>query len=205
MKFSKASPIFNYRKWDFLIFTVLTLLSVLNGQTTLFYLVYFFWWNELIRIAVDRICYKQNPNSILRNGVQGSVLGSLSQMAIYFVFIVVFFGLMANWKNTEIMIANIQVLFFQNWFFNLNLIYVLIERVYLHQQHLPVQVSFGHFTPNMIVLHIAIILGGILMFFVVKNFPATFTPDNLWGSVIIISPLLVLKMVVSYFFTSRET
>jgi hypothetical protein len=54
----------------------------------------------------------------------------------------------------------------------------------------------------MVVLHISIVLGGLLMFFVVKNYPTVFTPENLWGSVIIILPFFLLKAVVQYFTTS---
>lgn len=93
---------------------------------------------------------------------------------------------------------NMKALFFQNWFFNINLFFVIAERIYLHKSHQPIQVSFGGFTPNMIVLHVSIILGAIMMFFVVKKYPVTFTPENLWGSVLIALPFLLLKMGMQY-------
>ncbi|MCK7591088.1 hypothetical protein M0G43_10925 [Subsaxibacter sp. CAU 1640] len=187
----------NYRKWDFLVFTLLTLLAVLNGQTTVFYIIYFFWWNELARIIIDTFMYKRNPNA-KQDGKRMLLLAPLGQMFIYFVFIVVFFGFMLNWDNTHITMINIQVLGFNNWFFNLNLLFVIAERIYIHKTHQPVDVSLGIFTPPMIVLHVSIIVGGVLMFFVVKNFPDTFTPNNLWGSVIIILPFLGFKMLMNW-------
>ncbi len=188
-----------YRKWDFLIFTVLTLLSILNGQTTVFYLIYFFWWNELITIVIDRILYKQNPNAVFESEKGETVFSSLFIMGIYWVFIVVFFGFIAASKNTELIMVNMQVLFFQNWFFNSNLVVIILERIFLHKTRQPLEVSFGGFTPNMVVLHISIVLGGVIMFFVVKNYPGTFTPENLWGSVLIALPFLLLKMGLAYF------
>jgi len=125
-------------------------------------------------------------------------------MGIYFVFIVVFFGLMANWENKNIMIINFEILWFQNWFFNLNLLFVLFERVYIHKAKLPVKVSFGSFTPNMIVLHVAIILGALILFFIVKNYPEIFTPNNLWGSVLIVMPFLLSKRLVQYFSSDNQ-
>ncbi len=171
---------------------------MLNGQTTVFYLIYFFWWNEVLRIIIDKLFYKRNPYAILLNPNNVGIFASIIQMGIYFVFIVVFFGFLANWNNTELLMINMNILFFQNLFFNINLILVAAERIYLHKFRLLLKVSFGSFTPNMIVLHISIILGAVIMLFVVRNFPDVFTPTNFWGSVIIILPFLLLKLFISH-------
>ena len=179
---------------NILVFTLLTLVSLLFGQTTIFYLIYFFWCNELINMIVDRVFYKRYTAVVEVHGY-----GSLFVMAIYGVFIVVFFGLIANWKNNDLIMVNLEILFFKNWFFNINLLFVLAERIYLHKTKQPILLSFGSFTANMVVLHISIIVGGLLMFFVIKNYPTVFTPDNLWGSVIIILPFLLLKIAVNHY------
>ena len=195
----------NYRKWDFLIFAVLTALAVLTGNTSVFYVIYFFWWNELVRILVDQTFGKRNPNFIrTKSNTPAPLLGSLFLLGIYFVFIVVFFGFIANWGNKELLFTNLEVLLFQNWFFNANVLFILIERMYLHHKKQPIEAIGGHFTPNMIVLHISIILGAILLFFVVKTNPETFTPDNLWGTFVIISPFILLKMLVEYYHSSAK-
>ncbi len=192
----------NYGKWDFLIFTTFTLLSVLNGQTTVFYLIYFFWWNELLRIVIDRLMYKKNPNSKFVGDTRDSIFSSFFLMAIYVIFIIVFFGFIASVDNNEIIFVNMEVLVFMNWFFNINLFLAATERVFLHKTHQPLLVTFGGFTPNMIVLHISIIVGAIIMFFVVKQYPKIFTPDNLWASVLIVLPFLLLKRLAAYFATN---
>jgi hypothetical protein len=189
-------PLQHYRQWDLLIFTVLTLLSVVSGQSTVFYLLYFFWWNELVRLVVDRWCYKHNKNAMYEITRSTSFFESLFLMGIYWVFLVVIFGFIAASDNTDIVITNLQVLFFHNWFFNINLIFVLLERWYLHKTEQPLQVYFDAFNPNTIVLHISIVVGAVLMFFVVKNYPETFTPKNRWGSALIILPFLLLRMLV---------
>lgn len=184
-----------YQKWDFIIFLLLTLLSIINGQTTVFYLMYFFWWNELIRIIVDKFYAKKNPNASNKDWKSSDFTGGLFSMGIYWVFLVVFFGFIAASKNSKIIFTNMEVLFFQNWFFNINLIFVLVERIYLHRKHQPLTIYFGAFNPNMIVLHVSIIVGGIMMFFLVKQFPETFTPENKWGSIVIVLPFLLLKIL----------
>ncbi|GAA0737882.1 hypothetical protein [Gaetbulibacter jejuensis] len=186
-------PLKHYSQWDFLVFILLTALSIWSGQTTVFYIIYFFWWNELIRIMVDRICFKHNKNAVNISQGKTSVFGSFIQMGVYFVFIVVFFAFMANWNNDTLILINMRILFFQNWFFNINLVFVAVERILLHSTQQPLKVSFGNFTPNMLILHVSIILGVVLMLFVVRNFPETFTPNNLWGSVIIILPFLFIR------------
>lgn len=194
-----------YRQWDFILFAVLTLLSVWSGQTTVFYLLYFFWWNELIRLVVDKLCYKRNPNAVYEDGHSKGFGESLFLMGIYWVFLVVVFGFIAGADSTEIIIANMRVLFFHNWFFNINLIFLLLERLYLHKTQQPLQIYFGAFTPNTIVLHISIIVGAVLMFFVVREYPDTFTPENRWGSALIALPFLLLKMGMQYLTASDNT
>lgn len=186
-------PLQYYRQWDFLIFMVLTLLSVVNGQSTVFYLLYFFWWNELIRLVLDRLCYKHNKNAVYEITRNSRFFESLFLMGIYWVFLVVIFGFIVASDNTDIVIANMQVLFFHNWFFNINLLFVLLERWYLHKTQQPLHVYFEAFNPNTIVLHVSIIVGVVLMFFVVRNYPEIFTPQNRWGSALIILPFLLLR------------
>jgi hypothetical protein len=190
-------PLQYYRQWDFLIFTVLTLLSVVNGQSTVFYLLYFFWWNELIRLVVDRLCYKRNKNAVYEITLSSRFSESLFLMGIYWVFLVVIFGFIAAADSPDaVIIVNMQVLMFHNWFFDINLIFVLLERWYLHKTQQPLHVYFEAFNPNTIVLHVSIIVGGALMFFVVRKYPEIFTPENRWGSALIILPFLLLRMLL---------
>ncbi len=184
---------------DAWVFTLFTVLGVYQGEVTIFYILYFFWWNEAAIISVDRLFYKRNPQAIFTSGESTTtpISRSLFVLGIYFVFIVVFFGFIANWQNQKLLITNLEVLFFHNWFFNLNLSFVLLERLYRHWTNKPVLMSSGIFTVNMIVLHISIILSAFILFFVVFRYPDIFTPDNLWGSVLIITPFLLLRLVLT--------
>ena len=132
------------------------------------------------------------------------MFGSLFIMFIYLVFIIVFFGMIANWSNSDITLTNMEILFFKNWFFNINLLFVLFEHIYINLNEDKTIASIGQFTSNMLVLHISIILGGIIMFFIVKPFPETFSPDNLWSSVLIILPFLLLKMGMQFILSPKK-
>lgn len=199
-----AQPKKHLREWDFLIFTILTALSIGYGQTTVFYIIYFFWWSEFIRIIIKTLFQRFNKSNNSNQPEAKLMFGSLFMMLIYLVFIIVFFGLIANWNNSDITLTNMKILFFQNWFFNINLLLVLLEHIYINLNKDKTTASIGHFTSNMLVLHISIILGGIIMFFIVKPFPETFSPNNLWTSVLIILPFLLLKIGMQFVFSTKN-
>lgn len=193
-------PFKYYQRYEFIIFAGLLLLAVLNGQTTVFYIIYFFWWNEFIRIIVGYFFSKRSKKSVeLQKASKHIIPDSFFLMGIYLVLIIVFFGFIANWNNQELVFLNMKILFFKNWFFNINLLISLFEHLYFRKTKKIEGTQIGIFTPNMIVLHISIIIGGVLMFFVVKRMPEVFTPDNFWGSVIIIIPFLALKKIIQQF------
>ncbi len=50
---------YNHRKWNLFGFTFITFLSIYYGHSTIFYVIYFFWCNELINIIVDRFFANQ--------------------------------------------------------------------------------------------------------------------------------------------------
>ncbi|GAB4156634.1 MAG: hypothetical protein Tsb0033_07460 [Winogradskyella sp.] len=192
------------REWDFLVFTILTAMAIGYGQTTVFYVIYFFWWNEFIRIISRRLFYRYQKSNSDQHISSNFMLGSLFMMFIYLVFIIVFFGIIANWNHSEITLINMEILFFQNWFFNLNLLFVIAENIYINLNKQGTTSSSSLFTSNMLVLHISIILGGIIMFFIVKPFPETFSPNNLWTSVLIVLPFLLLKMGMQFMFSPKR-
>ncbi|RYY54200.1 MAG: hypothetical protein EOO09_15170 [Chitinophagaceae bacterium] len=187
--------------WESLALTVLTLFAILNGQTTVFYVIYLFWWHELIRVLIDRVFRRPAAAAAVPDCQPESrpkpsrTAGSLILLAIYFVFIVVIFGFMSAW-NTPAFPVNMQVLFFRNMFFNAALVLTIARQVAASWFQPTPQGTINVFTANIIILHISIILGGVLLFFVVNKFPAVFSPDNFRGSVIIILPFFLMRIVV---------
>lgn len=189
---------------ELLIFIALTVAAVVNGQTSVFYILYLFWWSELLRIITDRLCYKRNANAVNKTTGPLPVWTSLFILAIHFVFIVVLFGFIANWNNSELFALNMRVLFFKNVYFLGTLFFVVLQRVYLHWQQQPIQIVYGGFTPNILILHISIIFGGVLQMFIVNRFASFFTPDNLWGSALLLLPFLLLKIGFAFYNREKE-
>jgi hypothetical protein len=150
----------------------------------------------LVQLVIDYLFKDRNENTAY-DKEHSNVFGSFFLIGIYFVFIVVFFGFIAGSNNKEIMLTNMEVFLFQNWFFNVNLFIIILERFFIHFTNQPVKIYFSAFNPNAVVLHISIILGAVLMLLVVKNYPEIFTPNNRWGSVVIVAPFLILKGIAT--------
>lgn len=185
---------------DIVVMTLLTIMSVYDGKSTVFYIIYLFWWNEVLSIVINTFfdkLYKRpkqpkefatgNPNGIL--------------LTVYWLFIVIIFGLIANWSNTKVLWANFDIMFFKNIYFNLNLLFIITEISFFNIQfknNIQAQASSG-ITANMVILHVSIIFGAFLLFLVVKKFPNVFTPENTWASILIISPFLLLRFLVQLY------
>ncbi|MEO7445845.1 MAG: hypothetical protein ABIT96_03640 [Ferruginibacter sp.] len=118
---------------------------------------------------------------------------------LYFVFILVLFGIVNNWGNPKLLLFNVQVFFFKNLMFDINVFAIFLNEWGRQRSVTKGKNGFYNpFTGNLMILHISIILAGLLYFFVVRRFPDIFVPENLWGSVIIIAPFLVLKALLEW-------
>lgn len=169
-------------------------LCMLQGSTTMFYIIYLYWWHELIASSLDGIYYKIRRSGKTEPDFGNPLGGRLFLLGIYFVFIVVFFGFMSNWGNDKFLKINILVLVFRDHIFTLNLLGILLNEWWLrHCNQLPQNDPQDPFSGRMLVMHISIIFGAVLHFFVIKKFPLLFTQENLWGSVVVALPFLLLK------------
>jgi hypothetical protein len=181
-----------------LTFLLITIIGVIQGDVTVFYIIYLFWFQELIRTIINRIMTNKNDD---RNKATSLAYGSFFLLFIYLIFIVVLFGFILNWDNVHLMAINIRTLFFRNLYFNINIL-VFAAQYYLYRrnpdsdtidQNLP---GMSLFNRNHIILHISIIFGGLLQMAVVKRYPEYFSGDVLWGSALVISPFLLLKILI---------
>ena len=88
---------------------------------------------------------------------------------------------------------------FRDWLFNLTIFGFLLNEWWLRIYNFKLETKSDHpFTGRMMVLHVSIILGAFIYFLVLRNFPEIFTPENLWGSLAIITPFLVLKTIIDW-------
>lgn len=182
-----------YPKINLLLTVLLPAVTLLLGQTSFFYIIYLFWWQELLATLLDAVYLRRWRR---RTGESDFIpIGArLFLLFIYFVFIVVLFGFISDWHNRHLMRINLEVLFFRNHFFTLNLAGILINEWWIRRlQGLPRPGIRDPFSGRMLVLHITIIFGAMLHFMVVRRLPDFFGTGQAWGPVLVSLPFLMLK------------
>ncbi|MEZ4801012.1 MAG: DUF6498-containing protein [Flavobacteriales bacterium] len=154
---------------DFLTTVVFTFLGLVYYEITVFYLIYLFWVQELIRTIFDTFLLLKKSNSANCAAPIPMVFGSYFIMFIYFIFIVVIFGFMANFRDTDLMIENMRVLFFRNVFFDLNIVLFAIEYFFYVKNNDDYKPRVAPFNSRHVILHVSIIIGAFIqMFLLVK-------------------------------------
>ena len=172
--------------------TLITVFSIVNEQTTVFYILYLFWFDEFIRTFFDRLKYHfkksqiQNLPEFLKSNKDRFFM-----LWIYFVFIIVFFGLIIDWKKYEIIGTNFSVLFFQNSFFNCSIATFLVRETYLFGNDKNIVESKNLLSNGIIILHISLIFGILFWFLSTKKF--LFFQE--YATLISIIPFLLLKII----------
>lgn len=174
--------------------TVFTLIAIAKGQITVFYVIYLFWWDELLKTIFDVVAlvtkHRQIPDS---KSFRFSLQGRFFFLAIYIVFIVVFFGFLIDHDQGQQMIDNLEIFFFKNPWFTFTIIGFFIRELseFLTQSENEIH-SLDTLSPGIITLHISIILGGFLFGFFTWNKDATI--DIALTRIALILPFLLLKL-----------
>lgn len=184
-------PKLNFQKTETLTFLLITLLAIANGEVTVFYIVYLFWFQELVRTLVDfSVVLKQKKTIAEKWLFMKMSFGSFFILWVYFVFIVLLFGFMLNWKNSDLLGDNILVLMFRNWYFNVNILLFLVEYIYFRKQTDNTALQLHIFNRRHIILHISIILGALIQLAIVPRLGI----ESKWVSALVVLPFMLLKL-----------
>jgi hypothetical protein len=166
-------------------------LGIVQGQVTVFYIIYLFWFQELIRTLVDFVYLIWKKKTIREKFDFIKIsFGSFFILFIYVVFIVLLFGFMLNWGNRDLIGKNILVLMFRNWYFNANMLLFLAEYIYFRSRADNTDLQMPLFSRRHIILHISIILGAFVQLAIAPKLNL----ENQWVSALTILPFLVLKI-----------
>jgi len=187
-------------KWhnriEILTLLLTTLWGTLQGEVTVFYIIYLFWFQELVRTAVN-VGYAYATG--MEDGtkpVTRDWIGNIFILFIYVVFIILLFGFMLNWDNLHLMSINMQTLFFRNWSFNANLMLFAVQ-YFLYCKNTGTQApDLKIFNRNHIILHVSIITGALLQMMVLNKYPEYFSGNVLWGSGLVVLPFLLLRVLM---------
>ncbi len=169
-----------------------TLVEVYYKQTSIFYILYLFWFDEFIKTVFERITYTfkkekiENPLKFLQN-----VKGKFFMLSIYFVFIVIVFGLVIDRKDFDLIGINLTVLAFQNTFFNFSIVTFILREFYLYMNLSRNNDDNYSVSNGIIILHLSIILGIFSWYLLTKKFQVSLE----FIGIISISPFLLLKLI----------
>jgi len=159
-----------FKTVETLFFLALTILALIDHSLSVFYLIYLFWMQEFIRTLVDSaIILKRAQGISARFNLLRTIFPSFFVLKIYLVFIIVLFGFMLNLKQTDIMVDNLSVFFFQNWYFNIYILLFFVEYVIMRIRYPNEDIEVVPFNYRHIIIHVSIILGAFIqMSFVMR-------------------------------------
>lgn len=177
-----------------LTFLLLTIWGVAQGQVTVFYIIYLFWLQELIRTMVDILYASRSGKGDGKRPGLKDICWILFIHVIYLVFIVLLFGFMLNWKNRELLFTNMQTLLFRNLYFNLNILLFIFQYALYRKSAGKKDLDIAILSKGHIILHISIIVGALIQMGFVKRYPGYFSGGELWGSALVVLPFLLLKI-----------
>ena len=170
----------------------LTIMEILQKQTTVFYILYLFWFDEMIRTVFDRIAYycKKVPTAdaahfISNNKVRFFMLG------IYLVFIVVYFGIIIDWKELDLIGLNFEILTFKNSYFNGSVLIFTLREGYLFYNNSKIGYGKDIFSNGILTLHVSLLLGILIWFLSTQKLQ--FMVE--YANVLAVIPFLILKII----------
>lgn len=168
-----------------------TSIAIFYKNITVFYLLYLFWCDEFLKTIFDYLRFRFK-NKTLENAPKylSNTKSRLFLLMVYFVFIIVFFGLMLDWKNSDLILNNFEVFFFRNQLFNFSFITFLIREMYLFWNGVQTTTSHHILSQGIITLHISLVLGILFWFLVTKKI--MMLED--YATIISIIPFLILKI-----------
>lgn len=175
-----------------------TVIALINKEITVFYMLYLFWWQALIEILTH--FGFQLKNNFPFNIAWKANHSAFFLMGLYFVFIVILFGIVFSFSNFDLFALNAQILVFRNIPFALNVILSLslaLTKLFTQETDEGTDAGFGFFSTKMIILHISIILGAFIHFGIKHYYPETFE-DSIYPYILSAVPFLLLRAYVDW-------
>ena len=126
-------------------------------------MLYLFWWNALIDLFAKIFTDIKKGGSVWATFRKSS--SALYILAMYWIFIVILFGIVFSFYDFDLFVLNAQVLSFQNTPFVLNIILmILIAVLTFNSNQESTDTEIGFFSARMLILHVSIILGAFVHF-----------------------------------------
>jgi hypothetical protein len=192
-----------------LLFTAYGLYSVLYDNANLFFIIYLFWFDELIRnislyIQVKmKIEQPAQPHEFDQRQALSLVKTRFFFLFIYSVFITLVFGFFFHLDNRDALVRNVQIFFFSDLPFNICISIAIVREIFQIRQArltryeaLPV---FSAMNGQLLTLHLSLILGGFLWAITSGKFKG-FTLDlGTFNQYAICLPFFIIKFSIDFY------
>ena len=187
-----------YAFWDAFFFCFITIIGLLKGEVTIFYILYLFWFQELLRSIISLVFLKKiaKDKSIFMDTIQFGI--GMFLMFIYLIFITVFMGYAPFWENEKATSQITDTLLLMNLYFDFNLLIFAAQMIYYYSQNkneAELQENIKPFNLNHIVLHVSIIFGGFLTFGSIWD--GDKSQENSWATILPVIPFLIIRIVLT--------
>ncbi|PWS30618.1 DUF6498-containing protein [Pedobacter paludis] len=185
-----------------LLFTAYSLYVVLSGQANLFFIIYLFFLDEVIKnifIAIKSMRFK--ALGIDTRAANSAIRARFFMLFVYSIFIVIVFGLFYGLLNTSIneFTRNLMIFLFKDIYFNISVsIIILRESINLFIDLNKAKKEDFMIIPinsNIFILHLSIIFGGVMWFLTSGKFEYFHLSFGVYNQVAIIFPFIIIKFL----------
>jgi Family of unknown function (DUF6498) len=194
-----------------LLFSAYAIYSITYQNASIFFIVYLFWFDELIRSISMYIQLKMYTEDLqiapkfTKAQALTNVKARFFFLFVYSVFIVIVFGLFFHLDkgSTEALGRNIKIVFFQDIAFNVCIMIALVREIIQIRtaslnRNAPIP-SFSAMNGNLLTLHLSIILGAFLWAITSGKFTSFSFSLGSFNKYAIILPFFIVKFCVDIY------
>ncbi|WP_299248326.1 hypothetical protein [uncultured Cytophaga sp.] len=204
---NKAFASFWFGIVSVLFFGGLTIAAIVTKEITIFYVIYVFWWDELIKAIFETIKLSFQGNQIEDVAAfKIQLYVRFFMLFIYVVFILICFGFLIDWNIKDNVSKNIDVFIFRNIYFNLSLLTFIGREVYVYANTFHSKVNVANvFTKGGLTLHLSIIFG-MLLWGLSTNKIGSFMPESFssYSYIVSIIPFFIIKFIFDWWDLSEK-
>ncbi|RZL51099.1 MAG: hypothetical protein EOP00_01065 [Pedobacter sp.] len=194
-----------------LLFSAYAIYSIVYRNSSMFFIIYLFWFDELIRSISMYVQVKMRKEDIrvVREFDKHQALGNVKSrfffLFVYAVFIVVVYGFFFHLvqDDSKPLIRNLQIIMFSDMAFNVCIMIAIVReiiqiRTAALNRYAPI-LSFGAMSGNLVTLHVSIILGAFMWAITTGKFSSFSFTLGSYNHYAIILPFFIIKFWVDVY------
>jgi hypothetical protein len=198
------------------LFSAYAIYGVLYQNASIFFIIYLFWFDELIRNISAYIQVKMHVEELKLNrefSKQRAISNVKTRfffLFVYAVFIVIVFGLFFNLnkENSEQLVQNVSIFFFRDITFNVCIMISMLREILQIRwtrlnRYAPIK-PFNAMSGHLFTLHLSIILGGFLWAATSGNFKEFHLDLGSFNKYAIILPFFIIKFSVDLYAITHQ-